>query len=480
MSAEEQDIARRLQELQADATWLLTNQELLDRRLERVENSLIFRTLRSMGRWYGEKVRRQPLGKSYATWRKEGGGSLVPPFADEAAIEAVRRDYVFDLGERDQLDPAALSHIAAAGGADIIYTDEEVLDASGAPVHPIFKPDWSPVLLRSVNYLGGLTAVRRKLMEGHPGIAAAVRAAHKPKVVHIPAVLYGSRARTLAPAAVTNSPPAGDAQVSIIICSRTAQLLETCLAGVRDRTDYPRFELIVVQHLGSSAPEEEAAVERAISKYGAKRVPYPGAFNFADMNNRGAEVAGGRILLFLNDDVDPLKPDWLRRMAHWLEDTSIGAVGAKLTFPDGALQHAGVAAWMTAGAWHPGRRVPPSAYWPWNQYTREVSAVTGACLAIRTADFRRLNGFDTAFPINFNDVDLCFRLQETGLAVVVDVEAELRHDESRTRTKGASYEERRLFFRKWSARLQRSDPYYTPHLVQNNEELLLRDGNLNL
>ena len=469
MSAEEQDIARRLNRLQADTTWLLKNQELLDQRLERVENSLIFRSLRAIGRWYGERVRRGPLATSYVEWRKRGGGAIAP------AVPAECEGYVWDIKAEDQIHPDALSHIAAAAGADIIYTDEEVLDASGEPLHPIFKPDWSPILLRSVNYLGGLTAVRRELVQGHPNVESAIRAVRNPKVVHVPAVLFGSRTRTLPPAPVTTAPTATHAQqVSIIVCSRTAGLLETCLAGVRSRTDHPRFELVVVQHLGSSPVEEEGAVERVISTHGAKRVAYPGPFNFADMNNKGAAAAAGSILIFLNDDVDPLKPDWLRRMAHWLEDPQIGAVGAKLTFPDGALQHAGIAAWMTAGAWHPGRRVLPSPNWPWNQYTREVSAVTGACLAIRAADFRRLNGFDTAFPVNFNDVDLCFRLQELGMSVVVDMEAELRHDESRTRTTGASYEERRLFFRKWSDRLQRPDPYYTPHLAQNTEELLLR------
>lgn len=268
------------------------------------------------------------------------------------------------------------------------------------------------------------------------------------------------------PAPITPTPPPSAEFVSIVICTRTATLLEACLTALESRTAHQNCEVIVVQHGGDST------LTQVIAAHKAKRVPYPGPFNFADMNNQGAAAATGTILLFLNDDVTPLKPDWLTRIIHHLADPTIGAVGAKLTFPDGTLQHAGIAAFGTAGAWHPGRACPPNALWP--AITRQVSAVTGACLALRAQDFRHLGGFDPAFPINFNDVDLCFRLEARGLRILIDIEAELQHDESRTRAPGSTYDERRLFFRKWSQRLMQPDPYYAPNLAQNTEEILLR------
>jgi len=512
MPAEEQDIARLLQKLKSnqerisgDIRWLLHNQASLDKRLKRVEDSLVFRTLRAVGRFYSERISRPAAG--FAEWRTIGGGSfpsppqtMQPRFtlltqpADQERIarsvqsygnfeviaapwaEGVERstgDYVAVVSEHDRVYPGALEHFAAQPPADLIYSDEETLNEEDKPVAPVFKPDWSPVLLRSLNYLGGLTAMRRDLARGHPDLLSAIHAHPGLKAAHIPAILYGSRSRALTPPPITLPSAASGAMVSIIVCTRTAQLLETCLAGIRARTDYSPYELIVVQHLGSSNEGEETDVAQVISAHGAKRVPFPAPFNFSAMNNRGAESAAGSIFLFLNDDVDPLKPDWLRRLTGWLEDPTVGATGAKLTFPDGTLQHSGIAAWMIDGAWHPGRNTPSTLNWPWTQYTREVSAVTGACLAIRAADFRRLGGFDPEFPVNFNDVDLCFRLRQQGLSVIVDVEAELRHDESRTRAGGTTYEERRLFFRKWSAELERIDPFYTPHLAQNNEDLSL-------
>ncbi len=513
MPAEEQDIARLLQELKsgqerlsADIRWLLHNQASLDRRLGRVEDSLIFRTLRAIGRLFAQRVSKP--ANTFAAWRKRGGGNLsiatppvqprftllVQPADREAVLKAVQTygncevlaaswaeglerstgEYVAVVCSKDQVYPGALEHFASAAPADLFYSDEERLTEEGHAAAPVFKPDWSPVLLRSVDYLGGLTAIRRDFARGHADMLTAIRAHPNLHAAHVPVILYGSRRLAAAPPPATQAPVATGKLVSIVICTRTAHLLDACLKGVRARTDYSPYELIVVQHLGSSNAREEAAVAEVISAHGAKRVPYAAPFNFSAMNNRGAESANGELLLFLNDDVDPLKPDWLLRLSGWLEDSSVGAAGAKLTFPDGTLQHSGIAAWMIDGAWHPGRNMPATPNWPWIQYTREVSAVTGACLAIRAADFRRLGGFDPGFPVNFNDVDLCFRLRAAGLTVIVDVEAELRHDESRTRTGGTTYQERQLFFQKWASTLERTDPFYTPHLAQNNEDLSLR------
>ena len=468
-----------------DIAWLLANQASLNQRLERVEASVVFRTLRRLGRW-GSQVRgRQSAAEGYAAWRKAGGGSMALPEAPAALPKTAScpsfavfpfgspewqhsaADYIVFCDNPAGIHPAAFAYFAAAAPADYLYCDEELTDAAGLPLRPLFKPDWSPGLFQTARQLGGLVAVRRETL----GTGNLLKHC---TVVHVPAVLY--RSGTCEAPAPTSSPVPVCAEplVSVIICTRTASLLSQCLAGLQARTNYANLQRIVVQHLGSSSPSEEEAVERVIADHNATRIPYAAQFNFARMNNLGAEAASGEVLLFLNDDVDPLQADWLRRMVHRLQDSTTGAVGAKLTFPDGTLQHAGVAAYGTDGAWHPGRNTPPSALWPWNAHSREVSAVTAACLAIRSSDFHRLGRFDPAFPVNFNDVDLCFRLREAGLSVVIDIEAHLQHSESRTRVGGSNYEERRAFFRKWPHRLQRPDPFYSPHLAQNTEEFRLR------
>ncbi|MCU1262424.1 MAG: glycosyl transferase, family 2 [Bryobacterales bacterium] len=231
--------------------------------------------------------------------------------------------------------------------------------------------------------------------------------------------------------------------------------------------------MVVVQHLGSSTPAGEASVADAIQHFGAKCVAFPEPFNFSEMNNRGSRAASGELLLFLNDDVEPIASDWLARMVSHLEDPSVGAVGAKLLYPGGAIQHAGIATWLIDGAGHPGRNLLESENWPWLHYTREVSAVTGASMCMRRSDFEKLGGFDPVFPVNYNDVDLCLRLRAAGLSVILDANAVLRHDESQTRRPGTRYDERRLFFRRWGHVVENVDPYYSPHLAQNNEDLSL-------
>ena len=391
--------------------------------------------------------------------------SGVPQAEDKgAARKLASGEWVGRLGEDDFLSPAALEHFAAAAdnSAELLYSDEDVVDASGAPLRPVFKPDWSPLLLRSTAYTGGL-CLKRAGWNGEPRNA-----------IHIPRVLYHAFTQTLPNAARAANALSKTPLVTIIICTRTSKLLKRCLEGIGSRTDYPTREILVVQHTGSSSQEEERDVARAIELSGAKRTIFGERFNFSEMNNRGAREASGEILLFLNDDVEPLTPDWLTRLVGQLEDPVTGAAGAKLVYPGGAIQHAGIATWLIDGAGHPGRHLFGSENWPWLAFTREVTAVTGACLAIRRADFETLGGFDPIFPVNYNDVDLCLRLRAEGLRVVIDMNAILRHDESQTRRAGTNFDERRLFYRKWAKVVEKVDPYYSPHLAQNNENLSLR------
>jgi GT2 family glycosyltransferase len=468
---------------QAEIQWLMHHQSALDSRLQRVEDSLVFRTLRAIGTFYQTHFASDPgtSARAYQSWRARHQPHAMDPHfpyqplisildhgGDQRSVasQTYKRyelngsagEYIADLHPGTILSPHALAYAVQAlqqQRAGKVYFDHEQTDESGDAVHPVFKPDWSPTLQQNTNYLGDFVLTSREPREG---------------VIHIPEILYASpRPISIQPMERQRQQPRS---VSVIICTRNAALLSRCLSALRGKTDYPSWETIVVHHTGSP---DDAEIEKITLDHDAIRVPFAGQFNFSEMNNRGTERASGELLLFLNDDVEPIEASWLYRLTGWLDDLAVGASGAKLLYPNGAIQHAGIATWIVDGAGHPGRNLRSSENWPWLNATREVTAVTGACLCVRRDDFRRIGGFDPAFPVNYNDVDFCLRLRDQGLSVIFDAGAVLQHDESQTRRAGVHYEERRRFFLRWAARLQTADPFYSPHLAQNNENLTLRD-----
>ena len=193
------------------------------------------------------------------------------------------------------------------------------------------------------------------------------------------------------------------------------------------------------------------------------------------MNNRGAQAASGEVLVFLNDDIEPLSADWLNELLAQVQRPEVGVVGAKLLYPSGAIQHAGIALGLMDGTGHPHRGTLGQSFWPWSLATRNVSAVTGACLAIRRRVFEELGGFDACFPVNYNDVDLCLRARRAGYEVLCETSAVLRHLESRTRVPGISWQERELFYQRWSREMEQGDRYYSPHLTRTKEDCSLDD-----
>ena len=439
------------------------------------------------------------------------------------AVKLGSGEYAAFLDQDDTLPPYALHYIAEAlesGPADLLYADEDRLDASGRRVEPIFKPAWSPALLLSCMYMGHLLVVRREAgeragwlragFEGSQDYDLALRVAEGGGAVrHIPRVLYhwrkheGSTAeragakpytheagrRALADAlgrrgiraAVDDGPVpntfrvrrelSGRARASIVICSRQQRLLKRCLRAVARRTAYASYEIVVVHHLSG----DDAAMERLLATSRCVRVPYAGPFDFAVMNNLGARHASGEVLVFLNDDTVPLTAKWLGELMARLEDPEVGIAGARLLYRSTAIQHAGLATGIMHGVGHPGRDTFGSRWWPWLFLSREVSAVTGACLAVRRAVFEELGGFDPAFPVNYNDADLCLRAREAGYAVVHEASAVLRHDECGTRRPGIRYTERERLEERWNVRLAKGDPFYHPALAAGSEDAGLGD-----
>ena len=404
--------------------------------------------------------------------------------------EIARGEYIVFLGQHDLLSPAALLKIAEAvqdEGADIVYTDEDCLDGEGRHTAPLFKPDWSPELLNSCMYLGGLIAFSRVAIERAGGLRGEFSPAEfqdlalrvtkeSQRVRHVPAVLYHRRGNGSDPAAVAPGSDrvrleSGEPLVSIVICSRSAKLLERCLCGLEQQTDYPRREVVIVEHLTG----KPAGMERVLSRRMLKRVRYEGVFDFSLMSNLGAEAATGEILVFLNDDVRPLASSWLTKLVAQAQRPQVGVVGARLLYPSGSLQHGGIAIGIGDGCGHPGRGTFECANWKWLNTTRDVSAVTGACLAIRRELFEELGGFDQRFPVNYNDADLCLRAAEAGYRVIYEAGAVLRHDECQSRPGRVTYSERQRWFERWGDLIERGDPFYSPNLTRVREDASLRD-----
>jgi GT2 family glycosyltransferase len=430
--------------------------------------------------------------------------------------------YILFIKPAGLLARFALFYIAEAlqgGSFDLIYTDEDEFDADGRRTRPVFKPDWSPELLLSCMYIGDLLAVRRDCFFEAGGLRSqyagahlhdlALRLADRPVCVrHIARVLYHGRSTAgTAPEpgaasrhdAATISAiedavrrregadahcvpnPVGSGfvvtrtqreEMAVVICSRSPQLLGCCLEALRRTASQAVSQIIVVAHEDTGPnPELHSVIRQA----GATAVSFGGTFNFAAMNNLGVSLATKPHLLFLNDDVTATSPGWAEMLGEQLVRERVGVAGAVMRYPSGAIQHAGIVAGIGDGVGHAGRHMVSSDLWPWLFQMRNVSAVTGACLAIRSELFQRLGGFDAAFPNNYNDADLCFRVRAGGYDVVCVPVPGLIHYECQSRRGIVRFEERYRLYGRWMEILSRPDPYYSVSLSAT-ERIALNPG----
>lgn len=402
----------------------------------------------------------------------------------------------------DRPEPDALALLAQAlQGADLAYGD-----ALGPDGRPRLKPDWSPDLALATGYPDRpILASRSFLLASLPTPLgpmsevdlALVVAAVSARVVHVARILARAMADPLnlparvsaldarlnapgAPSAVLrdrairllwplpNPPPT----VSIVIPSRDRlDLITRVCRGVLHETAYAPVELIIVDN-GSSDPAVLAYYEtlRRDPRVRIRIDPQP--FNFAAMVNDGVALASGAVVVLLNNDVAVLDPGWLDAMVRQACRPEVGAVGAKLLYGDGTLQHAGVVVGLGGRAGHILRRRPGDT--PGHlgrlRVAHEVAAVTAACLAVSREKYQAVGGFDAeAFPVDFNDVDFCLRLGAAGWKTVWTPDATLAHLESVSR--GPSVGPERARFDREAARFSERwrdvihhDPYYHPAL----------------
>lgn len=252
--------------------------------------------------------------------------------------------------------------------------------------------------------------------------------------------------------------------VSIIIPFKDqVELLRRCVESIEQKTDYPSYEIILVDN-GSREAATREYLRNCRHQVLSCDIPY----NFHTLNNRGAAAARGDYFLFLNSDTEVINREWLTSLLWWARQPQVGIVGAKLLYPNQTIQHAGLVLTYPHGiaeSWHRFLQADHPGYLGSLQKPRRVSAVTGACLFISRELFERLGGFDEAYGVGYGDVDLCLKAQKLGSSVVFNPDARLYHHEMITRlaTHKTAYiqhpEDSKLFISRWREVLEKGDPY---------------------
>jgi GT2 family glycosyltransferase len=396
-------------------------------------------------------------------------------------------------GDRLAEGAAGIYQQAISDDVVLLYGDDDIVTSSGLRHDPHLKPSWNPDLFEWHDFVTGACAVKasavfpRELPERGWGQALVREAiACGPAPVHVCGVLHHRRSRPLptlpAPSEAANlpSPPT----VSIIIPTRNGlSLLRTCLDGIA-RTAYPSLEVIIVDN-GSDDPSTLSFLREQEDNGGVRLLRMPGPFNYSALNNRAVELATGTYCCFLNNDVEVLAPDWLSHLVVQAQRRELGAVGARLLYPDGTIQHAGVVVGLGGGAGHAHRGLArdESGYFDRARLPQQVSAVTAACMVVERNKFLAVGGFDEgAFPVAFNDVDLCLRLNYRGWQSFYEPRATLVHHESKSRGMDRTPSKKARFEKELAALKTRwrtdgaHDPYHHPFLSPFSERFVLDLG----
>ena len=432
------------------------------------------------------------------------------------ALHAAHGDYCVVVDEWSRPRPHALLLLAEAlntrPDAVLVYSDEDRIDARGRRHDHWFKPEWNPSLLLSTNYVGGLAAFPLERVRELGGIGAGgswgvyLRLTHDvdpARVVHVPHVLVhrevgdagGAAASPDAVQAYLDSTgidaavePVGTVGVRVVrrlprpappvrLVVATGCLHDRvgpCLESVLRQTDYPDLRLsLVVDDRMEDDPRKRLVVERLTADERVDVVRYPHRpFSYAWVHNWAISRVEEELLCLLNDDVWVIEPRWLALMVGHLLEPNVGAVGARLLYPDGTVQHGGVILGTggVAGHYHQGLHRASTGYHGRGVLDQDLSCVTAACMALRRAAYETVGGFDEGLAIAFNDVDLCIKLREAGWRIVLAAGAELFHGESTSlgpHDSAVRYdqfvEECRRMQARWGPRL-RGDPAVNPNL----------------
>ena len=399
--------------------------------------------------------------------------------------------------------------MAALTPSGVVYADEDELLADGRFVTPRLKPDFSPEFLLSSSYVGRPLAMGAEVADRLPRLQAVDSAALEHEcalaatevadvVTHIPEVLCHRsdepnqldgptsidhvqaallRRREEAVVVPGRSPGAyriartakAETPVSILIPFRDEpRLLRTCVDSIFATTgQHTSIELVLVDN-GSTDPETLTLMEHLADRSDVRVLSDPRPFNWAALNNAGAAVARGDVLVCLNNDIEARQFDWLSPLCAQALRPDVAAAGARLLYPDGRLQHCGLVVGLTGAAGHVLGGLPGNepGYLRMATAARECSAVTGACLATRRDVFELLNGFDETLGVDLNDVDYCLRAAAAGLRTVYEPAAELIHHESPSRGTAGGVGDVVKFVDRWKGYISAGDRYFNPHLTR--------------
>ncbi|WP_246449124.1 glycosyltransferase family 2 protein [Sphingomonas sabuli] len=424
-----------------------------------------------------------------------GGATADVPSVARAADLAnhlpARGGWVLPLPCGDLLSFGALTSYARAAaepGVTLIYADDDLIAPSGKRRAPHFKPDWNPELFEWHDFITGSCAIKtdRAKLAALPDTgwirALAQTAIGEGVPLHLHRVLHHRRNRPdpVLPAQAVGQALSSPPLVTAIIPTRDhVALLRTCVEGLRG-ADYPAIEIIVADN--DSRESETLAYLADLRRLGVKVIDCPGPFNYSRINNAAVAHATGDLLCFLNNDVEMADPGWLSPLVRQAVRPDIGAVGARLLYPDGTIQHAGVYTGIGGGAGHAHRfqQRDETGYFDRARLPQRVSAVTGACLVVAQDKFNAVGGFDEQdFAVAFNDVDLCLKLNSRGWQSFYEPRSTLIHHESKSRGSDRLRRNRTRFAdelaalkRKWGTDLA-TDPYHHPHLSPFSEQFVI-------
>lgn len=454
------------------------------------------------------------------------------------ALSLAEGDYVGLLDHDDELSVDALYEVVRAinehPDAGLIYSDEDKLDMQGHRVDPFFKPDFSPELIYSQNYICHFTVISKVIVDDIGGFRAGfdgsqdhdliLRASEKARYIHhIPRVLYHWRKIPGSTAAIYDSKSyaweagrkaveeslartgvkgrvtlgrfqgtyrvqrdiTGSPLVSIVIPFKDKpDLLQKCIGSIISKSTYPHFEVVGISNNSSEKTTFKTMDTLAKQDSRVRFAEYNVEFNFADICNHGVELARGEYVLLLNNDIEVITPEWLENMLELAQVEGIGAVGCKLYYPDNRVQHDGIVMGLAgvAGLPHHFFHKDDVGYYGRPHVIHNVSAVTGACMLLSKKLYQEVGGMDSVhFAVAYNDVDLCLKLLKKGCRIVVTPYSELIHYESVTRGYEDTPEkmtrlqkEAAFLAQKWPEYVKGEDPYYSPHLSLDRENFSIR------
>ena len=454
------------------------------------------------------------------------------------ALAMAKGDYIALLDHDDEISIDALYEnakvINSTPDVGLIYSDEDKMDMQGQRLEAYFKPDYSPDLLHTNNYICHFTVIKKSIAEALGGFREGLDgsqdhdiiircAAAAKRIVHIPKILYHWRKIPGSTAVSYDSKSyaweagrkavedqlkkdetgvrvefgslkgtyrvyreiKGTPLVSIVIpFNDKPELLDSCISSILNRSSYENFEIVGV----SNNSTDDLTFERmkhyteldSRIRFIEKNVP----FNFSAICNYGAKQAKGEYILLLNNDIEIISPDWIERLLEHAQRDEIGAVGGKLLYPDGRIQHAGVVTGMVGAAGHPHKFFPDNhiGYHGRLHMVYNVSAVTGAMLMVSKDKFDEVNGLDEDnLAVAYNDIDLCLKLLSKGYRNIFTPHSKATHHESISRGYEDTDEklqrllgEQAHFLATWKQFLEAGDPYYNPNLSLKNERFSLR------